>query len=461
MIPVNAYQDQKVGVFGLGSSGCAAARALMAGGARVMAWDDHVEDVAAADLPIEDISQADLSQFSALVVAPGVPISGPSAHALATRAKQAGCPVIGDMELFQSARQKLPEHQLVAVTGTNGKSTTTALLGHVLTMAQLPVAVGGNIGIAVLGLNPLPAGGIYVLELSSFQLDLTISMDADLAILLNLTPDHLDRHGDFEAYVHAKARLFDMQSKGHVAIVSIDDEKCRAIAAKLNQTIVPISVSETVKSGVAVLDGVLWDSLEGKPKRVADISECRALKGAHNWQNAAAVFAAARVLNVATDVIIEAFRSFPGLPHRLQPLCEAAGVLFVNDSKASNPDAAANALAAYENIHWIVGGRLKGTPALGALADRLGHVRKAYLIGESADHFGNLLAGKIPFENSQTIEIAVETAVRDAAAAGGGVVLLAPAAASFDQFQNFEERGEAFVEAARIAAGSLGAEGAS
>ncbi len=453
MIPVNAYQNQTVGVFGLGRSGIAAAEALAAGGAEVLAWDDNPEKTASDGLSIQDLYRTDLSKLSTLVVAPGVPLD----HPLPARAKRSGCAVVGDIELFQLAREELPAHQLVAVTGTNGKSTTTALLGHVLAMAQRPVAVGGNIGIPVLNLQPLPAGGIYVFEMSSFQLDLTSTLDADVAILLNLTADHLDRHGSLQAYVGAKAHLFEMQSEDQIAVISVDDDKCRAVAADLRQTIVPISVREITESGVSVLDGELWDGMEGTPKAVADLLPCRALRGSHNWQNAAAVFAAARLLGVPADTITKAFESFPGLPHRLQPVIEAAGVLFVNDSKASNLDAASKALAAYDEIFWIAGGRLKGVLELNGLAPGLEHVRKAYLIGESAEIFGSYLTRKVPWENSQTIENAVETAARDAAASGGGVVLLAPAAASFDQFENFERRGEAFVEAARTAAKALGA----
>jgi UDP-N-acetylmuramoylalanine--D-glutamate ligase len=452
VIPINAYQNQPIGVFGLGRSGLAAAQALAAGGAEVLAWDDDPEMTGTNNFSMQDLYQADLSKLSALVVAPGVRLD----HSLLTDARRSACTIVGDIELFQLARRELPAHQLVAVTGTNGKSTTTALLGHVLAMAQLPVAVGGNIGIPVLALQPLPTDGIYVFEISSFQLDLTSTLEADVAILLNLTPDHLDRHGSFEAYAGAKARLFGMQRDDQIAVISVDDENCRSIAAKLNQTVVPVSVADTVEMGVSVVNGTLWDGLGGKPSPVSDILGCPALKGSHNWQNAAAVYAAARVLGVPADTIIKAFETFPGLPHRLQPVVEAADVLFVNDSKASNPDAASKALAAYEDIYWIAGGRLKGTPEFDGLAAGLEHVRKAYLIGEAADIFGAFLARKIPFENSQTIVNAVENAAKDAAAAGGGVVLLAPAAASFDQFENFEMRGDAFIDAARTAATSLG-----
>lgn len=453
MIPVNTYQNQSVGVFGLGRSGIAAVHALAAGGAEVLAWDDNPEKTTSDDLFIQDLYRTDLSKLSTLVVAPGVPLD----HPLPAKAKRSGCAIVGDIELFQLARAELPAHQLVAVTGTNGKSTTTALLGHVLAMAQRPVAVGGNIGIPVLNLQPLPAGGIYVFEVSSFQLDLTSTLDADIAILLNLTADHLDRHGSLQAYMGAKAHLFEMQGEDQIAVISVDDDKCGAIAADLRQTVVPISVKEITESGVSVLDGTLWDGMDGTPEAGSDLSRCRALRGSHNWQNAAAVFAAAHLLGVPADTITKAFESFPGLPHRLQPVVEAAGVLFVNDSKASNFDAASKALSAYDEIFWIVGGRLKGTPELNGLAVGLEHVRKAYLIGESAEILGSFLARKVPWENSQTIENAVETAARDAAASGGGVVLLAPAAASFDQFENFERRGEAFIEAARTAAKSLGA----
>ncbi len=458
MIPLQAYENKTIGVFGLGRSGLAAVRALAAGGANVLAWDDNAGTVEGFEYPTSDLYQADLSQLSALVVAPGVPLSHPSPHPLVVAARDARVPVVGDIELFAAARAGLGAHRVAAITGTNGKSTTTALLGHVLEAASVPVAVGGNIGIPVFDLEPLGEGGVYVLELSSFQLDLTHTLKADLAILLNITPDHLDRHGTMESYVRSKLRLFEMQTPDQVAVISVDDPESRKIASKLKQTVIPVSVEAPQKGGVYVQDGRLFDSLKGPAKEVGSLLNCRSLHGRHNWQNAAAVYAAGRLLGVSGELILDALHSFPGLNHRLQCVSSAAGVLFVNDSKASNVDAALKALQSFEDIYWIAGGRLKAE-SLSPLDEGLGRVRKAYLIGEAADIFELHLKDRLPTEILGEVQAAVEAAARDAAAAGGGVVLLAPACASFDQFRNFEERGDAFTAAVERAVARLNERG--
>jgi UDP-N-acetylmuramoylalanine--D-glutamate ligase len=452
MIPVSGYNGKKVAVFGLARSGLAMAKSLEAGGATVMAWDDNEGAVKESQLWAVDLYTENFSGLSALALAPGVPLTHPQPHNLVKKAEGAGIPVIGDMELFAGARSLLPDHSLAAVTGTNGKSTTSALLTHILGGGGKKTALGGNIGIPVLDLEPLEAGGIYVFELSSFQLDLCQHFGADVAILLNITPDHLDRHGDMEGYVASKAHLFEMQGAGQVAVIGVDDDHGLAIAASLPQRVVPISARSVVSRGVYVDDGVLYDDMDGDNKNIGSITHCRALRGQHNWQNAAAAYTAARLFGLDSETIMRGFETFGGLDHRLQLVGEKDGVLFVNDSKASNTGAALKALEAYDNIHWIAGGRLK-EDSLDLLSPGLGHVKRAYLVGEAAPVFAAFLDGKLDYQPSGTIE----QAVRDAAAyaESGDAILLAPACASFDQFADFEIRGAAFVEAVRKILGGV------
>ncbi|TDI60451.1 MAG: UDP-N-acetylmuramoyl-L-alanine--D-glutamate ligase [Alphaproteobacteria bacterium] len=449
MIEVGAYKDQKVGVFGLARSGLAACRALTGGGAKVLPWDDDEVARAAALEPPVDLYQESFEALAALIVSPGVPLTFPEPHPLVKKAQVAGVPVLGDMELFEKARNTLPVHRLVAVTGTNGKSTTTALLAHTLTENGLDALGAGNIGIPVLDITPLPEGGVYVFEMSSFQLDLTESLEPEIAILLNISPDHLDRHGSMDGYVAAKQRVFDLQTRDGVAIIGIDDLYGRRLAAALSQKVIPISCEGPLDNGVYVVDGILYDAMAGPAKAAKTIGEVghgRALRGKHNGQNAAAVYAAARELGVAAEKILPAFQTFEGLPHRLEIVGERDGILFINDSKASNTGSALRSLEAFENIYWIVGGLFK-EESLEMFMPVMKNVKKAFLIGEDDSIFADFLAGKADFEHCGTLDSAVQ-----AAAAGarekGGVVLLAPACASFDQFKNFEERGEVFRKAA-------------
>lgn len=447
MIVVDAYQGKKIGVFGLARSGLAACRSLVEGGAGVLAWDDKESQRSSAPVPPVDLAQENFEGLTALVVSPGVPLTFPKAHPLVKKAHDAGVPVLGDMELFALARASLPKHKLVAVTGTNGKSTTTALLAHCLSEGGLPALGAGNIGIPVLDIDPLPEGGIYVFELSSFQLDLTESLKPEVAIILNVSPDHLDRHGSMSNYVAAKRRIFEMQEGDGLAVIGVDDAYGRAMAETLPQKVIPVSCEGPVEGGVYVLDGMLFDATSGAAREVGPVGTNRALRGKHNGQNAAAVFAAARELGVAPDKILAAFEIFEGLPHRLEIVGEKDGVHFINDSKASNTGAALRSLEAFENVYWIAGGQFKET-SLEMFTPVLSHVKKAYLIGKDNRIFVNFLRHKVPFEQSHTLEVAIRAAARDAKK-DGGVVLLAPACASFDQFRNFEHRGEVFRKVAR------------
>ena len=417
MITAKAFAGRNYAIYGLARSGLATAQALLASGARVSAWDDKEE--ARAKAPegtlVVDLDETDLSMFDSLVVTPGLALNR---HPIAGRARKAGIEIIGDIELFARARPELPPHKVAGITGTNGKSTTTALVHHILKIAGVATRMGGNIGLPILAQDPLPQGGIYVLELSSYQIDLTKSLDCDVAVLLNITPDHLDRYEGLEGYAASKARLFEMQSKGHVAIV---DSVADARHGVLGKAIGP---------SVDFIDGSGLDQ-SGWP----------ALQGPHNRQNAAAAIAVCRSLGVGEGEIAQGLSSFKGLPHRMERVVEKDGVLFVNDSKATNPTATAPALAAFERIRWILGGLAK-SDNLDECAPYFEHVRKAYTIGEASELFASLLSPHMDVAECETLERAVGEAAAEASS--GDIVLLSPACASFDQFRDFEERGDQF-----------------
>ncbi|WP_294192499.1 UDP-N-acetylmuramoyl-L-alanine--D-glutamate ligase [uncultured Sphingomonas sp.] len=419
MIVARAWAGKRYAVLGLARSGAATVRALVAAGAEVVAWDsDERKREGLAGVEMADLDTLDLTGFDALVVSPGVPLN---THPLAAKARAAGVPIVGDIELFAQGRAELPPHKVVGITGTNGKSTTTALVRHICEVAGLPVLMGGNIGLPILGQEPLPARGVYVLELSSYQIDLTKTLDCDVAVLLNVTPDHLDRYDGFEAYAASKVRLFAMQSPGHVAIVGAGDATSARIADELGARAIRLDVDPSV-----------------------DQSRWPALQGPHNAQNAAAAITAARALGIAGDVIEQALATFTGLPHRMERVATLSGVTWYDDSKATNPESTAPALAAFSRVHWIVGGRAKGDD-LDACMAHLGHVVRAYTIGEAGPRFAALLRPHVPVAEVETLERAVKLAAQEAER--GDVVLLSPAAASFDQFRDYEHRGRTFREA--------------
>lgn len=441
MITASTYQGKTIGVFGLARTGIAAVEALAASGARVWAWDDRIERRDQVGRHAKDLYRADFSGLDALMLAPGVPLTHPEPHALVKKAEEAGVPLISDFDIFEAARPDMPAHRVVAITGTNGKSTTTALIGHMIEACGLQVAIGGNIGRGVLSLDPLPEGGVYVFEMSSFQLDLTAKFDANVAILLNLTPDHLDRHGDMAGYTAAKMRLFDMQGSEGTAIIGIDDEATHSLGASLGRPCIGISGIGRAVGGVYAQNSQLFDDLAGAAKEVGSLDTLLTLKGEHNWQNVAAAFAAGRALGLATADMFKAFEGFPGLAHRQELITERHGVMYVNDSKATNVDAASRALAAFDNIHWIVGGRPKDK-SFAALLPFAPKIRKAYLLGEAADALAHDFAGQIDYLDCATMAQAVSVASESAVP--GDVVLLSPACTAFDQFTDFEARGEAF-----------------
>jgi len=454
VITARAFAGKHYAVYGLARSGIATVEALLASGARVTAWDGkeearhkllpgtgrwqaegltkgglsparpplhHPSDGPpprpGEDLRLANLDEIDLTQFDSLVVTPGLPLNR---HPIASRARDAGVEIIGDIELFARARPELPPHKVVGITGTNGKSTTTALVHHILETAGVPTTMGGNIGLPILAQDPLPEGGVYVLELSSYQIDLTQSLDCDVAVLLNITPDHLDRYDSFEAYAASKGRLLTMQGADHFGLISSSTN------AATDQW--PLNHPDSV--GLIAVEP-LGDRMNRYP----------ALPGPHNLENVAAAIDVCIQLHIPNDAVEEGLRTYPGLPHRMERIREKDGVTFVNDSKATNPTATAPALAAFDRIRWICGGQAK-TDNLDECAPHFGHVRSAYTIGEAAELFERLLSPHIRVKNCGKLDAAVREAAADAEA--GDTVLLSPACASFDQFRDFEDRGDQF-----------------
>jgi len=441
LITAQKYRGKTIGVFGLARTGLAAVRALSASGAIVRAWDDDQNKRTEVPANCEDLYAYDFSELDALLLAPGVPLTHPAPHEIVKKATITNTPLISDLDVFEAARDELADHKLIAVTGTNGKSTTSVLIGHVLSACRVPSVVGGNIGTGVLALDPLTPGGAYVFELSSFQLDLTQSIRADVAVLLNVSPDHLDRHGDFENYFKAKTKLFQMQKDDGTAIIGVDDASGRALAQELGPQTIRVSGYSNVSGGIFVENGVLFDGSSGETIEVGDISSVQALQGKHNWQNAAAAYAACRTLGLGRAEILAGLRSFAGLAHRQQTVGETGGVRFVNDSKATNSEAAARALASFSNIHWIAGGRAKEKSFAGLLP-YLPTVKNSYFIGEAAHQ----LVEDLPASNS-AVYSDLGTAFRAACekAKPGETILLSPACTAFDQYSDFEARGEVFT----------------
>ena len=454
VIPVPHFKDKTVAVFGLARSGVSSARALIAGGANVIGWDDKrdaCEAAASAGVTVRDLTTVDWQNVAALILSPGVPLTHPKPHPFVAAARAARTEIIGDVELFFRVVRPdadAPHPKIVCVTGTNGKSTTTALIGHLLSRLGFDAEVGGNIGKPVLELAPPTPRRAYVLELSSYQIDLAPSVAPDVAVLINITPDHLDRHGTIENYAAVKANIFGHQMRGDFAVVGVDDayssEICTRVSARGTVSVTPVSVGKVLGRGIFVLDGKLYDATGVTSREVRDLRTLSRLPGAHNWQNAAIAYAAVRPLVKDPGEIANVMASFPGLPHRIELVGEIGRVRFINDSKATNADAAARALACFDNIYWIAGGKAKlgGIESLRAFFPR---IRRAYLIGDAMEAFAGTLADKVAVTKAGTLEAATRQAAKDAEAdRGEGVVLLSPACASFDQFRDFEHRGDEF-----------------
>lgn len=454
MIPVTSFAGKTVAVFGLGGSGLVVCEALRAGGAEVVACDDNLDSMAKAaqaGFITADLRQVAWSNFAALVLAPGVPLTHPQPHWTVRAAQAAGVEIIGDIELFCRERKRhAPDAPFVAITGTNGKSTTTALVAHLMREAGYDTQMGGNIGTAILSLAPPAPGRVHVIEMSSYQIDLTPSLDPTVGILLNISEDHLDRHGTLEHYAAVKARLIAGVKENGTAIVGVDDILCSAIADRAERAGIctaRVSVRHPLAYGFSIDGTTIVRNDGGAPDFVAEIGGIGSLRGAHNAQNAACAAAAALALGAAADILQKGLRSFPGLAHRMEQVGRRNGVLYVNDSKATNADAAARALSSFNDIYWIAGGKPK-TGGIASLAEFFPRIRKAFLIGEAAQDFAATLEGRVPYEISETLEAAIPAAAAAAEVDGtaDAVVLLSPACASFDQYRNFEVRGARFKD---------------
>ena len=449
MIPVYPLSGNSAAVFGLGRSGLSAACALRVAGAKVVAWDDDPlrrETARAIGLTLSDYHDIDWAGTSVLVLSPGVPLTHPNPHPIVPIARSAGVKIIGDIELLYRAMKGA---KFIGITGTNGKSTTTGLVGHILSLDGQRIEVGGNLGVPALDLQPLASDGTFVIEVSSYQLELKDTLTFDIAALINLSPDHLDRHGNFDNYVAAKRRVFERQTSAHTAVVGIDDapsqEVYRSLVARNDRAVVPVSVGRRIGGGVYVVDGLLYDDLSGAAQTIADLRSIATLPGKHNWQNAAIAYAISRAAGVSQLIASTSLSSFPGLAHRIELIAEIDGIRYINDSKATNASAAGQALACFNNIYWILGGRPKGR-GINSLVGNLGSVTQAFLIGEASQSFADALAGKVPVTLSGDLESAISDATDQAKIdrRERPVILLSPACASFDQWPDFEARGEAF-----------------
>jgi len=446
MIEVTAYRDRAVLVLGLGRSGLAAAASLRKGGASIITWDDN--DKARANAKQQGFSlmnpdELDWSNIDALVPSPGIPLTYPKPHPAVEKARTEHCEILGDVELLVRTQT---EAHYIGVTGTNGKSTTTALIGHLLKKSGRQIEIGGNLGAPVLELAPLGMDGIYVLELSSFQLDLLHTPCLDVGVLLNIAPDHLERHGNLDGYIAVKRGIFDLLRENARAIIGIDDPHSQAIRDDLSDSLAVVSISakQPLEMGVSVLDGTLVEHL-GERVSSVDFTRFDTLRGEHNWQNAAAAWAAVRTIGLTVEHAAHGLQSFVNLPHRQEPIAVANGIHYVNDSKATNANATASALAAFSTIYWIAGGRLKAG-GIASLAPYFSRVRHAFLIGEAMESFARTLDSKVPYHRSGDLKTALREAQAMAEAEGeeAAVVLFSPSCASYDQWKNFEARGDEF-----------------
>jgi UDP-N-acetylmuramoylalanine--D-glutamate ligase len=451
MIDVFPFSGYPVAVFGLGRSGRSAALALAASGAEVWAWDDNEtsrENAKEQGIPLVDLYNCDWRETTSLVLSPGIPHTHPEPHPIVSLAREADVEIICDVELLARTQRQA---NTIGITGTNGKSTTTALIGHIMQTSGRDAEIGGNLGTPALDLEPLADGGTYVLEMSSYQLELTLSITFDVAVLLNISADHLERHGGMEGYIAAKKWIFHRQTDPRTAVIGVDDPFSEKIYEQLKETgdqiIIPISSSKKMPGGVYTDGGLLIDDTDGKQTPVCDLNTIPSLPGTHNWQNAAAAYAACKSAGVQPHVIMACLQSYPGLVHRQEAVEIVDGVAYINDSKATNADAAARALACYSNVYWIAGGLAKAG-GITTARPYFNRVRHAFLIGQSALQFSQEIGADIPFTLSGELSAAVSQARRKIAEDGveNAVVLLSPAAASFDQYPSFEARGDEFRE---------------
>lgn len=449
MLNLSLFSGKKFGVLGLGKSGIATALALHKNGAQVIAWDDGQESRKSAEnqgVAIKPFDATVLSSLDMLVVSPGVPLTYPKPHPVIALAKELNIPLTGDLDLFYKAHQHV---NFIGISGTNGKSTTTSLIGHILKQAQCEVTVGGNIGTPVLELESISENGIGVLEVSSYQLDINPQLKFKVAILLNITPDHLDRHGNFENYVQTKKKIFQHQTMSDFAIIGIDSPSCNVIARELeeknNQKIIKIAIERVIPGAYYTQNGVLFDGTSKQIRMIVDLKEMPRLKGQHNWQNAAASYVACHVLNIPDAQIIEGLKTFPGLVHRQEFVALQNNIQFINDSKATNGEATAKALVCFDNIYWILGG-LPKQDGLTATIPYFPKIKHAFLIGKAASEFAEEFNGKVPYTHCEILEKAILAAFDQAKKdqLSNATILLSPACASWDQYPSFEVRGNEF-----------------
>lgn len=458
MIVVNEFAGKQVAVYGLGRTGQSAIMSLQAGGASVVAWDDAPEareKAGEVGALIMDPSGWNWLGIEVLILSPGIPLTHPEPHEIVLRAQQADVPVMGDMELFARAvNAGAKDVTIIAVTGTNGKSTTTSLIAHLLSRSGIEPQVGGNIGVPILDLEPPVDGSVYVLEISSYQADLIESLRLDLVVFLNLTPDHLVRHGDMDGYMKAKMRLVERLTSSGKVIVGASSrptqELCTEFTLSRKEALIAISSDQVLGEGVFVVGGLLYDGTLPNAEKIADLGGIASLAGRHNWENAAAAYAVCNALGVERSRFQAAFESFEGLPHRSQAVAKLDKVLFVNDSKATNLEATSKALRAFDDVYWIAGGQGKGED-FSDLEGLFPNIRRAYLIGEASADIAAALEGEVDYVQAETLERAIALAAKEArvSKADNPVVLLSPACASFDQYRDFEERGEAFGKLAQ------------
>lgn len=453
MIPLHSYHNKTVGVFGLGKAGFATVASLVAGGAKIFAWDDgeasreKVRAQFGKQCTLVPIRQWPWEDMECIVVSPGVPLNFPNPHPVVRLARQRSCKIVGDIALLQEAQ---PDATYIGITGTNGKSTTTALVAHILTVAGKTLQMGGNIGTSALALEPLGKEGIYVLELSSYQLDLSPDIHMDVGILLNISPDHLDRHGSMEGYIDAKMHIFEGQGKKDKAIIAIDDAYTTSLAQewpeKYPSGLIKIAREKNAEAKIYAHASQIHDSSGALNIFIGNYARAAALQGPHNAQNAAVAYAACRAVGVSPEKIISAMETYPGLSHRMQPIGNLGSIRFINDSKATNAESTKYALQAFNTIYWIAGGVPK-SEGIVPLVPHMGAVKHAYLIGQSTDAFAHTLEGQVPYTQSNTLEQAVYQAIYQAEQdnISDAVILLSPACASFDQYPNFEARGEHFT----------------
>ena len=454
MIKINNVKEKLIGVLGLARSGTAAIKSLLASNAQVIAWDDNEKVLSKNKELFQDqnikfippSNQDAWQRIDFLITSPGISIYYPKNHILYSLAQEKNIPLYCDTELlYQNISDISKKVHFIGITGTNGKSTTTALINHVFNTVKINTQMGGNIGLPVLTLDPLD-DGYYIFEVSSFQLDLTEKIRFNIAICLTITPDHLDRHGTFKRYVEAKQKIFNNQEKGDFAIISTDNytnnQVMNKIIARKKARVIPISRTEQIDGGISVIDGILYDNY--KTKKQYDVSGINSLLGEHNGENMAAAFAACTIAGVKADDIIHTFKSYHALPHRMELFHYSGKINFVNDSKATNSDSAYWALKSFDNIYWIAGGTSKndGIKLLKPFFEKITH---AYLIGETAESFAEVLAeNNVPYTIATTLVNAVS--IIKAQNIESGNVLLSPACASFDQWKNYEERGEVFMK---------------